>query len=1270
MPTGSRPAPAALIFLGLIANLAGAADPSPLPKVADGWSISLVEQAPRIAYPTAIVVAPDGTIYLGQDPMNMPGPVNSPIDSVLAIRPDGSTRVFADKLQSVMGLEWVDGTLSVVHAPFLSSFRDADGDGVAETRVDLVTGLGPKVPGFNGLNDHVASGVRLGMDGFLYVAVGDKGIPQARGSDGATITMSGGGVIRVRPDGSNLEVVSTGERNPLSVVLSSRDDVFSFGNDDDSRLWPNSLTHHIVGGHYGYPFEFLSAPHRALPIVAGQSGGAGAQGVCSNDDGLPDRFRGNLFFCDWGLQSVARYEVEPKGATFRLVRREPIVEKGDLADFRPFSIAPTADGSGFWVVDWAYNGWLGAGPPTGRLFRLTYTGADRKAGSPRRVGTDLPSLIAGLDHPTFPVRLANQRRLAQRGLPAVGPLAALLADHPTRLGGREGVRPDPENPRMHALWALDAIGSAEARRAIRRTFADSSPALRAQAIRSEGINRDSEARAGLIQGLGDPEPTVRREAAIALGRLPGIDGATRSALFLALKEPDPTVAWSIRRAIRVQDAWDATLLAGALADPPRRDSALTLADGSYSPEVVKALAESLASATKSGNDPAWRARLVAALGGLYAKVPAWSGQWFGTNPVVGPRPKATEPWDQPSMDAVLLAMARALRDPDPGVRRQGIIACINVGARATPLLRAMLDPPGGETDPVNTLAVVRFLGEQRDAKAVSGLARKLGDPKQTEDVRLAALDALGQLNGPAPLNARLMVLYDSNSPDALIARALPALGRAKLLPSNDLVGFLDHKSGGVRAAALGAFPPDKPLSDDVIEAILLRFDDPTPEVRVAAASAASTHRLKGAIPRLLELSRGSDGPLRAEATRALAAMPDRRSIPALVAALNDRDPDLRRDALVGLTAIRGDALPELTAMAGRGEFVGPSALAVERLLATFHPLTEWRVIGPYPRATGPIFGDARAIDFLKAELGLGGRSIAWRPRIADPKTGTLSLDDLKPPAVAGLGTDSGAEALTAFAVAEVVSDRDRAGLLIVNANGPTIVAVDDRPLAQFAWGAAGETVRIDLKSGVNRVLLRARQGGSPWSVRVELSDPAPEGSRTALAARPATIHRERLRAFALKHAGDPKNGEAIFNEVGGVGCVRCHGSRSQPATNVGLGPDLTGLALKYDKAEIIRSILEPSSRISVGYTSMVVDRNDGTTAEGLLRSDTTAGVELTTADGRSVRIPAEQVAQKRISEASIMPEGLVDGLKAVEFADLVAYLASLKQVTPTVGSER
>src|SRR5262249_20055171 len=69
-----------LLGLGLVSSAAGA--DAPLPKVAPGWKVERVAQAPEILFPTAVVAAPDGTVYLGQDPMDMPGPPTEPIDSV------------------------------------------------------------------------------------------------------------------------------------------------------------------------------------------------------------------------------------------------------------------------------------------------------------------------------------------------------------------------------------------------------------------------------------------------------------------------------------------------------------------------------------------------------------------------------------------------------------------------------------------------------------------------------------------------------------------------------------------------------------------------------------------------------------------------------------------------------------------------------------------------------------------------------------------------------------------------------------------------------------------------------------------------------------------------------------------------------------------------------------------------------------------------------------------------------------------------------------
>ena len=574
--------------------------------------------------------------------------------------------------------------------------------------------------------------------------------------------MSSGGVIRIRPDGTGLEVVSTGERNPLSVVLTADDDVFTYGNDDDTKKWPNSLTHHVVGGHYGYPYEFLTAPFRALPIVDGQFGGSGAQGLCYNEDGLPASFRGNLFFCDWGLQAVFRYEVAPAGGTFRLVKKTPLVEKGELADFRPFSIAVGADGFCFYLVDWAFNGWLADGPKTGRLFRLAYTGSDRVGPSPKPTGTDLATRIEGLDHPSLVSRLGSQRVVASRGAAAVGPLLGRLK------------AADPGRGRVHALWALDAIGTPEARLAIRSSLADPDPNVRLQAARSSGIRRDLEAIPALGSALRDADPAVRREAAIALGKL-GHPSAGPS-LYAALGDPDAFASWSIRRAIRTLGAWDLAALSIALADPRRREETLKLADESWSIPAIQALSASLA----ASSDPSWKARVVAALAGNYRRYPAWSGRWFGTNPLAGAMPRKSVDWDTQGMNAVLVGLVKGLRDADPMVRRQAIGGLIGVGERATPLLRVELDR---ESDPINLAATARALGSLGDAKAVPSLGKLLMDASRPVELRVVVLDALAALNSPHALNARLMLAYDSNAPAELIARALPALGRGRVLPS-------------------------------------------------------------------------------------------------------------------------------------------------------------------------------------------------------------------------------------------------------------------------------------------------------------------------------------------------------------------------------------------------------------------------------------------------------------------------------------------------------
>jgi putative heme-binding domain-containing protein len=1071
----------ALVISAFAVDAQGADRPArPLPVPADGWSIELVAEAPRIVFPTAIVAAPDGTVYLGSDPMDMPGPPTKPIDRVLALK-DGKLTVFAEQLWSVMGLESDGETLYVVHAPYLSAFRDTDGDGKADQRADLMTGLGPKLPGFSGLNDHIAAGIRLGVDGFLYIAVGDKGIPRGVGRDGRTIQLFGGGVIRIRPDGSDLEVVSTGECNPLSVALSATDEIFTYGNDDDSKRWPNSLTHHIVGGHYGFPYQFLTAPYRALPIMTGQVGGVGAQGICYNEDGLPAEYQGNLFFCDWGLQAVVRFEIRKSGGTQAVSRRTDFVSKGGVQDFRPFSLAVSGDGASLWLVDWAYTGWLADGPQTGRLYRLRYTGPNAVAPAPRPTGAEPAVRVKALDHPALAVRRESQRILARIGAPAVPLLVARLQTQ------------EPETGRLHALWALDAIGREAARHEIGALLADPSARVRLQAARSVGMRGDRTVAPALLRLLADRDAAVRREAAIALGKLR--DQSVAPALYAALGDSDTFAAWSIRQAIRRLEAWDKDALVTALLDERRLEPALRLTDEAWAIPVVAALTEAF-SRTKGA--PV-RERIVANLAGLYRQYPEWSGTWFGTNPLAGAFPQKTKDWSREGMNGVLDGLSAALLDRDRAVRLRAIVGLAQAGKDASPRLRSALVR---EADAENQAVVIEALDAQRDATSEPLFLALLADAGRKEPVRLAALRALARFRDPQSLRARLGLIYDEKAPASLVAAALPDLARAGFLPPNDLSSFLQNPAPEIRSAALLSFNVKKALPQDIQQSVLDALEDKSPQVRQAAMLAIVPLQLRAAIPKLVSIAADAGSPDRTSAIQALCGLPDSRAVPAYLAAIQDSNPQLRQAGESALLTIRDRANAELVSAARSGQYSGPAARALARVLA-----------------------------------GTPGNA-------ADPLSG-------------------------------------------------------------------------------------------------------------------ATV--DELRRFALEHAGDPRKGETIFFDPAGVGCARCHSAGGRGTASI--GPDLTGLASKYDRAEVIRSVLEPSSRIASGYQSVVVSTRAGKVEAGLLRTETDQFIELADSDANIKKIPKSDIDLRRAGDVSVMSAGSVATLSPAAFADLIGYLMSLKQAS-------
>lgn len=110
--------------------------------VPEGFVVELVQEAPELRWPSAVHCLSDGSLLVAEDPMDMPGPADRPIDRILRYRwlADGSFErtVFCEGLYAVFGLQKIDGAVYVMNMPHLTVLRDADGDGAAEERRELL----------------------------------------------------------------------------------------------------------------------------------------------------------------------------------------------------------------------------------------------------------------------------------------------------------------------------------------------------------------------------------------------------------------------------------------------------------------------------------------------------------------------------------------------------------------------------------------------------------------------------------------------------------------------------------------------------------------------------------------------------------------------------------------------------------------------------------------------------------------------------------------------------------------------------------------------------------------------------------------------------------------------------------------------------------------------------------------------------------------------------------------------------------------------------
>ncbi|MEX1042980.1 MAG: PVC-type heme-binding CxxCH protein [Pirellulaceae bacterium] len=682
-------------------------------------------------------------------------------------------QVFSDRFNDIVdgtgaGVLYHKGDLFYTNIPHLWRLRDTTGDGVADQRDSLHQGYGVKFA-FRG---HDLHGPVMGPDGKLYYSIGDRGYNVT--NEGTTHKdVYSGAVFRCNPDGTDLEVVYTGLRNPQELAFDDYGNLFTCDNNSDSGdqcRW-TLLVH---GGTSGWrmTYQYLSdrgpfnreklwheyhpgqAAYINPPIKNISDGPSGL--VHYPGTGLGEAYKGTFFLCDFrggpANSGVRSFRMSPKGATFELVDSEQFLWQMLATD-----IDFGADGA-MYIADWV-DGWTGLNK--GRIYRLqsdehgeselvkevqTLLAADFTEKQP----ADLATLLSHADRR---VRMKAQFELAER----------------KELSALEKVAQDSaadQLARLHAIWGIGQIAASEPahRERINTTtllhnqlVKDQDPEVRANAAKVLG---DHKVIYGLPDLLEDENARVRYHALIALGKC-GPHGDTNQLIA------------------KVVDI----LVANADQDPVLRHGAIMALAGTRNLQALADLAEHASASVRIG--------AVVALRRL----------------------------ESPSLvrylndgdELVVLEAARAIYDLPIAAALPQLAAKIEGGWKEDALLRRVLN--------------ANFqLGDKDNAEALARFAARADMPLER---RMEAMEMLASWNQPGNLDLLLNSYRPKPEREASVAKDALALALPKLLTAADeirnrsaslaaelgieeiapvLVGLVEDKdqSGQTRADALTA----------------------------------------------------------------------------------------------------------------------------------------------------------------------------------------------------------------------------------------------------------------------------------------------------------------------------------------------------------------------------------------------------------------------------------------------------------------------------------
>jgi len=177
--------------------------------------------------------------------------------------------------------------------------------------------------------------------------------------------------------------------------------------------------------------------------------------------------------------------------------------------------------------------------------------------------------------------------------------------------------------------------------------------------------------------------------------------------------------------------------------------------------------------------------------------------------------------------------------------------------------------------------------------------------------------------------------------------------------------------------------------------------------------------------------------------------------------------------------------------------------------------------------------------------------------------------------------------------------------------------------------------------------------------------PILEAKPATFAPTPATVDRPFVKEWTIDElvpaveAGlkgrDFDRGRLLFASVK---CFSCHRYNDEGG---GLGPDLSGIAGRFNTRDLLESIILPSKTISDQYESVTIATTDGRVITGRIVNLSGENLMINPDmldPSNMIRVRRGQVEEMKRSPVSMMPVGLLNSLTKDEVIDLVAYLLS------------